>query len=169
MYTRQKLKQLHTAATLKKKWEEATSHTEKVRWHALYLWKTGVPTKTILLSLGRTGWWLQQTVHRFNTHGSKGVEDRRKGNGGHMALLTETQQQQLRTCILEKSPPDGGLWTGPKIANWIRDITGKKVHPHRGWKYSQRLGLSLIVPRPAHEEAATPAAQALFKKNSHTR
>ncbi len=169
MHIRHTLKQLHTAATLKKKWIEAASHTEKVRWHALYLWKTDVPTKTILLTLGRSDWWLQQTVHRFNTQGSYGVEDRRCDNGGHMVLLTKPQQQKLRACILEEKPPDGGLWTGPKIARWIGDITGKKVHPHRGWKYSQRLGLSLLVPRPAHTESATPAEQTAFKKNSPTR
>ena len=165
MHTRHKLIQLHTATTLKQKWIEASSHTEKVRWQALYLWKTAVPTETILLTLGRSDWWLQQTVHRFNTQGSYGVEDRRRDNGGHMALLTKTQVAKLRTCILTKKPPDGGLWTGPKIARWISDTTGKKVHPHRGWKYSQRLGLSLLVPRPTHAEGATPAEQATFKKN----
>jgi transposase len=104
-------------------------------------------------------------VQRFNTQGSSAIVDKRRKNGGQTALLDKTQGERLRTCILEEKPPDGGLWTGPKIAQWISDTTGKKVHPHRGWKYSQRLGLSLLVPRPRHRACATPKEQMAFKKN----
>ena len=62
-------------------------------------------------------------------------------------------------------PPDGGLWTGPKVAAWIGRETGRAhVHPQRGWAYLRRLDQSWQTPRPHHEQAATPEEQEAFKK-----
>lgn len=159
------LKQLHSLTTLKKKWEKATSHIEKVRWHGLYLLKQGVPTDTILQTLDRKEMWLIRTVTLFNAHGSKGMTDLRTHNGGHNKLLTDAQEQELHDVITHTTPPDGGLWSGPKITTWIKEKTGKPVSPPRGWKYFQRLGMNLLVARPVHQEVASPQEQRAFKKN----
>ena len=44
------------------------------------------------------------------------------------------------------------------------EILGKKVSDVTGWNYLVSLGFSLQVPRPAHENRATPEEQEAFKK-----
>jgi transposase len=159
------IKQLHSIETLKEKWEKSTNHIEKVRWQALYLLKLGKSVKNITSTLDRCERWLYNTVLDFNRHGSEGVLDKRKDNGGSNKLLDEKQEEELRKVILSGVAPDGGLWSGVKVTKWIADKTGKNVSTPRGWKYTQKLGLSLITARPRHKLAATPKEQRAFKKN----
>jgi len=57
-------------------------------------------------------------------------------------LLTLAQQQELKEA-LQSPPPDGGAWSGPKVAEWIAQKTGRQhVWPQRGWDYLKRLGIN---------------------------
>lgn len=50
---------------------------------------------------------------------------------GKPELLDKEQQAKLKQC-LQASPEDGGIWTGPKVAQWIARETGReKVWPQR--------------------------------------
>jgi len=56
------------------------------------------------------------------------------------ALLNAEQLEQLRSS-LKQTPPDKGLWTGPKVADWIAKKTGReKVWP------LHRMGLPEKMP-----------------------
>ena len=88
--------------------------------------------------------------------------DRRHGNPGAAAILSPDLQKQLWEA-LQAPPADQGLWTGRKVAAWIKDQTGRQVHPQRGREYLRRLGGTLRVPRPRHAKA-DPAEQDAFKK-----
>lgn len=57
-------------------------------------------------------------------------------------------------AALQKRPPDGGLWTGPKVARYVADRWGVGVDPTTGWRWLRALGFTLRVPRPAHPHAA---------------
>jgi transposase len=79
------------------------------------------------------------------------------------ALLSAAQQAELDQA-LHAAPADGGLWSGPKVAQWIAQKTGRvRVHPQRGWDYLQRLNYSGQRPRPRHANA-DETAQTAFKK-----
>lgn len=82
-------------------------------------------------------------------------------------LLDEAQRRELAEA-LEGPAPDGGLWTGPKVAEWIEQRTGEGTHPQRGWVYLKRLGYSLKSPRPRHHKA-DQEEQETFKKTSPPR
>lgn len=82
-------------------------------------------------------------------------------------MLDEAQRWELAEA-LEGPAPDGGLWTGPKVAEWIEQRTGEGTHPQRGWVYLKRLGYSLKRPRPRHHEA-DQEEQESFKKTSPPR
>jgi hypothetical protein len=53
---------------------------------------------------------------------------RRHHNPGGTFMLSSEQQAQLHQA-LDEPPPDGGLWSGPKVAHWIVEQTGRKVPP----------------------------------------
>lgn len=71
--------------------------------------------------------------------------------------------EELRTAVVH-DPPDGGLWTGGKVAEWIEGRTGQCPHRVTGWQYLYRAGLTKQTSRPAHPEAADEETRAAFQK-----
>ena len=62
-----------------------------------------------------TAGWVRSLIRRWNEKGPEALADRRKvTNKGHSKLSAE-QRAELFTR-LQSPPPDGGLWTGPKVA-----------------------------------------------------
>jgi transposase len=108
--------------------------------------------------------WVQRLVRRYNAGGPDALADGHRRNRGQM-LLSEEQIDQLKRAVVDDTPPDGGLWTGPKVAQWISAELEREIHPQRGWDYLRRMGMTKKVPRPRHPEASA-AEQAEFKKNS---
>ena len=79
-------------------------------------------------------------------------------------MLSAQQLQKLREQIEQKSP-DGGIWTGAKVARWIETETGRnKVWNQRGWDYLKKFGYSWQSPRPTHKKA-DKLEQEIFKAN----
>ncbi|WP_020473608.1 winged helix-turn-helix domain-containing protein, partial [Zavarzinella formosa] len=63
------------------------------------------------------------------------------------------EQQADLYAALQADPPDGGLWSGPKLARYVRDQWGIEVVPQTGWQWLVRLGFRLrlpvrVIPRP---------------------
>lgn len=76
------------------------------------------------------------------------------------------QSERVRRCKrLSTLPrPMGGVWTGPNVAVWIKEQTGREVHPQRGWEYLRRLNDSTRVLRP-RQAKADPEEQEAFTNN----
>lgn len=100
-------------------------------------------------------------LHRWNDHGPAGLADRRAKNHGPSAL-TDAQRRDLFGA-LRKRPPDGGLWTGPKVARYADDRWGVSVAFQTGWRWLRELGFALQVPRPSHPKAASPVDRRRWK------
>lgn len=116
--------------------------------------------------LGYSVGWVRRFIHKYNDKGTAVISDGRERNGGHSAILSLDQQEELLGVLKNEKPPDLGLWSGPKVAKWITNKTGRKVsRGNTGWDYMVRLGFSLRVLRPKHQQA-DPILQENFKKNS---
>jgi transposase len=76
------------------------------------------------------------------------------------------EQQIDLWAVLQQTPPDGGLWTGPKVAAYVRDRWGVYVCKQTGWEWLVSLGFSVQVPRPRHSKAASEAVQQAWKRRS---
>jgi len=138
---------------------------EKPRWHALWLLaRADVPRTPAQVAdvVGLSAVTVRAVLHRWNDHGPDGVADRRKGNGAD-PKLTARRRAALYAALQER-PPDGGVWTGPKVARYVRDRWQVTVRPETGWRWLVALGFSLQVPRPAHPRAADPPARRRWKK-----
>ncbi len=57
-------------------------------------------------------------------------------------LLTEAQQEKLRT-MLAGPTPDGGPWTASAVAQWMSNELGRRIREQRAWEYMERLPLLL--------------------------
>lgn len=138
---------------------------EKVRWHALWLLaRTDVPRTPAQVAdvVGLSDVTVRAVLHRWNAHGPDGVADGRRTNGS-APRLTPRQRDAL-FAALQKRPPDGGLWTGPKVARYVRDRWGVQVGPVTGWRWLRDLGFTLQVPRPSHPRSADRPSRRRWKK-----
>jgi transposase len=140
---------------------------QKTRWQAL--WLLGRPDQPCSARqaadlVGLTADAVRKLVRRYNTAGPQAVE-RNPGGTGRVPRLTSAQQEQLKTELLGRAP-DGGLWSGPKLARRIAELTGQPMHKATGWKWLRKLGFTPQRPRPRNAQAATPQEQAQWKKKS---
>lgn len=149
---------------LKARYQTSTDPVESRRWHLIWL----VSQRWYLLdaaeSVGVSYSYARRVVHAYNQDGLKAISNRRRGRQlTSRALLNAAQQAELDQA-LQAPPADGGIWSGPKVAQWIAKKIGRShVHSQRGWDYLQRLNYSGQRPRPRHAQA-DEEAQAAFKK-----
>ncbi len=90
--------------------------------------------------------WVRELARRYNRSGIEGLGDRRQNNPGREPLLDEVQIAQLLQAI-QGPAPDGGLWNGRKVADWMSEVLGQKVSPQRGWQYLKAMEDRLRIPR----------------------
>jgi len=138
---------------------------QKARWQALWLLRR--PQEPLSAAqaaavVGLTADAVRKLVHRYNAGGPAAVE-RNAGGQGRAPRLAPAQQEQLKAELLGRAP-DGGLWTGPKVAQRIAALTGQPMHKATGWEWLRKLGFTPQRPRPRNAQAATPPEQAAWKK-----
>lgn len=160
---------LHLAAhfceeDLYERYRHTRDPVERSHWQIIWLKQRGKTTAEIEEATGYSAYWIRTLIHRYNNEGEHGLQDRRHAHAGAPPMLSAPQQAELEHLLEHEKAPDGGPWTGPKIARWIEAQTGRAhVHDQRGWDYLLRLGFSAQTPRPRHAQADA-AAQAAFKK-----
>lgn len=108
--------------------------------------------------------WVKKLMARWWDEGLAGLGNKRLNNKGKEPLLDAAGLKAL-AGLLEEAPPDQGLWSGRKVAAWMSERLGRPVGPKLGLRYLHKLGFTRQRPRPRHAKAASPAAQAAFKKN----
>lgn len=134
-------------------------------FQVIWLLAQGRTFADVAAATGMARRWLEQLARRYNTHGPEALGDRRRGNGSRARLLTPALLDRLRARLVDP-PPDGGVWTSPKIAVWMAGELGlARVAPQRGWEALQAIGWTIQKPRPKNPKAATPEEAAAFKKN----
>jgi hypothetical protein len=96
--------------------------------------------------------WIYELVWGYNHLGPESLGDQRCKNTDADPLLNDVKQAQLWQ-VLQQPPPDGGLWNGCKVADWMSELKGKKIRRGRGWEYLKSMKFRLRVPRPEHQES----------------
>ncbi len=164
MGKRVKIQTEYTAEELHERYRHAKDPVERTHWHILWLAKEGKTPQVIAEQLGYTARWVRTVIGRWNAQGEAGMRDHRHAIDVSRPLLSAQQQEEL-AAALQAPPADGGLWSGPKVAQWMQQRLGRPVAAQRGWDYLRRLGYSTRVPRPEHGKA-DQATQQLFKKTA---
>ena len=154
-----------TVNQLRAKYRACRHPVEKVRWHALWLLaRTDEPRTPARVAqlVGLSAVTVRDVLKRWNARGPDGVSDRRKGNGAAPKL--NARQRDALYAALQKRPPDGGVWTAPKVARYVRTRWQVAVCPETGWRWLRELGFTLQVPRPSHPNAADARTRRSWKK-----
>ena len=135
--------ELHlTLEELKHRYRQAQDTTEARRWHILQLVAQQWTIKQAAQIVGLNYDYAKEIVRCYNSEGPIAMKNRTKDRQPptSKSLLTPEQQQELKQ-VLQGPAPDGGSWSGTKVAQWIAKKTGREwVWPQRGWDYLKRLG-----------------------------
>jgi transposase len=152
-------------STLRYRYVSCRHPVEKPRWHALWLLaRTDEPRAPAQVAdlVGLSAVTVRAVLHRWNDHGPDGVADRRKDNGSEPRLTA--RRRDALYAALQHRPPDGGVWTGPKVARYVHTRWGVEVGPVTGWRWLRDLGFTLQVPRPSHARSADRSTRRAWKK-----
>lgn len=161
-----KLREHLTKEELKERYRECRDGREKIRWLALKLIAAGGVANQVAKEVGMSSGWMTNLARRYNERGAAAVADReRETPPGPKPTLSREQAKALEKA-LRGPAPDGGLWTAPKVAVWIKEQTGKEVHATTAWRAMKAADFSLQVPRPQHRQTASEEERLAFKKSS---
>jgi transposase len=130
----------------------APTASECRRWLVIGLLADRVQLDEIVATTGYRPRTIREIAQRYHEAGAGALADRRTRSQGAPRLLAPSIQQELWHA-LQSPPPGGGDWTGPKVAHWIADNTGKRVHRQRGWEYLRRLQ-GAAAPARDNQQAA---------------
>ncbi len=119
----------------------ATARDERRRLQVLLYLAAGVPLTDIVALTSYRPRSIRQIAHRYIKSGADALVDRRAFAHGAAPILSSEEQIELRSA-LQGAPPDGGAWTGPKVARWMAAKIGRPVHRQRGCEYLRRLTTS---------------------------
>jgi transposase len=166
---RAKLK-THLSSELQRRYLTCEHLADRTRWHALWLVSLGKSGNEAARLVGRTSGWVSRLVQAYNERGVEAaVTVKHKGwqQGGREACLRwgTSEELELREALLDRAA-DGGMWTAAKVALWLGERRGRKVHLVTGWRTLKCLRQSGQLPRPEHPEAASPEEQTAFQKNA---
>ncbi len=141
--------------TLNELWQRVKKSKDPIERHrflAVYHAKRGRTAKEIAEITLHTPRWVQQTVRRYNLKGPESLRDGRHQNPGQKPKLTPEEQRRVLEA-LQGPPPDGGLWTGPKLRDWVERELGKRLSLYPIYRLLHEMGFAPRVPRPRHAKA----------------
>lgn len=164
MARRIELKPHLTTTDLHQRYRSCQKPQEKVRWHALYLISKGGVAAEAARRVGRANSWITNLARRYNQDGAAAITRQKSTKPSHRACLDANLGKELDQA-LRLAAPDGGLWSGPKVAAWIAEKTGRTTHRTTAWRALRKLGFSVQTPRPANKRRASVEEQLEFKKS----
>jgi transposase len=157
-----------TTEELEHRYRKAKDPVERSHHQIVWLLSEGKRTEEVSEVTGYSPGWVRKIARRYNERGVEGLGDRRHSNPGakERALLDEAGEAQLLEA-LQGPPPDGGMWSGPKVALWIAQRNAlEQVHVQRGFEYLRKVRYSPQVPRPSNVQGADDSEREAFKKDS---
>lgn len=132
-----------TADQLYRRYRACRQPQEKLRWRALYLISAGEFANHAARRVGRSSGWITALARRYNERGVKAVPDARGEVAPGRPPRLDKEAAIALDAALRAEPPDGGLWTAPKVARWIAERTGTGVNHSTAWRVMRRLGFTL--------------------------
>src|SRR3954465_1306547 len=158
-----------SVSALEQQYRSCTDVTAARPLQTIWLLAKGHEMAEVAATVSYAPRWVERLLARYNAHGPQALGDLRRRNGTSPSVLRPDLLEKLKARLREP-PPDGGLWTSPKVAAWMAGELGlAAVLPQRGWGALKAINWSVQKPRPRHPASATPEEREAFKKAGHGR
>ena len=152
-----------TPDELEQRYRQATQTLERSHYQIIWLLSKGKRSEEVVEVTGYSCDWIYELVRSYNRQGVEALGDLRRHNPGALSKLDDVQQANLLQA-LRGPAPDGGLWNGRKVADYLSQLLGVSISRQQGWEYLKQMEFRLRVPRPQHQEADIEAQEAWKKK-----
>jgi len=154
-----------SVSALEQQYRSCTDVTAARHFQAIWLLAKGHHIAEVAATVSYARRWVERLLARYNAQGLQALGDLRCRNGRSPSVLKPDLLDKLKARLREP-PPDGGLWTSPKVAAWMASELGlTRVAPQRGWEALKAISWSVQKPRPRHPASATPEQREAFKKS----
>src|SRR5215217_2932547 len=154
-----------SVSALKQQYRSCTDVIAARHFQTIWLLAKGHEIAAVSATVSFARRWVDRLLARYNAQGPQALGDLRRRNGTSPTILKPDLLDKLKDRLREP-PPDGGLWTGPKVARWMAGELGlATVLPQCGWEALKAIGWSVQKPRPRHPASATPEEREAFKKS----
>jgi len=154
-----------SVSALEQRYRSCTDATAARHVQTIWLLAKGHHIAEVAATVSFARRWVERLLARYNAQGLQALGDLRHRNGARPSVLKPDLLDKLKDRLCEP-PPDGGLWTSPKVAAWMASELGlTRVAPQRGWEALKAIGWSVQKPRPRHPASATPEEREAFKKS----
>jgi transposase len=148
---------------LERRYRQAKDPIERSHYQIIWLLAQGKPSEEVAAVTGYSRHWIYELVRSYNQLGAAALGDWRHQNPGAAPLLDDTHQALLLQA-LRGPAPDGGLWNGRKVADYLSELLGVSISRQQGWEYLKQMELRLRVPRPQHQDSDLEEQEAWKKK-----
>jgi transposase len=154
-----------SVSALEQQYRLCTDVTAARHFQTIWLLAKGHEIAAVSATVSLARRWVERLLARYNAQGPQALGDLRRRNGTSPSILKPDLLEKLKARLLDP-PPDGGLWTSPKVATWMASELGlARVAPQRGWEALKAIDWSVQKPRPRHPHAATPEEREALKKS----
>jgi len=154
-----------SVSALEQQYRSCTDVTAARHVQTIWLLAKGHASAEVAATVSYARRWVERLLARYNAQGPQALGDRRRRNGTSPSILRPDLLEKLKARLREP-PPDGGLWTRPKVAAWRAGELGlAAVLPQRGWEALKAINWSVQKPRPRHPGSATPEECEMFNKS----
>src|SRR5437762_14164159 len=146
-----------SVSALEQQYWSCTNVTAARHLQTIWLLAKGHEVAEVAATVSYAQRWVERLLARYNAQGPQALGDLRRRNGTSPSILRPDLLEKLKARLREP-PPDGGLWTGRRVAAWMAGERGLvEVLPQRGWAALNAIGRTAPKPRPRHPVSATPA------------
>src|SRR3954449_7676568 len=153
-----------SVSALEQQYRSCTDVTAARHLQTIWLLAKGLQIAEVAATVSYAQRWVERLLARYNAQGPQALGDLRRRNGTSPSVLRPALLDKLKDRLREP-PPDGGLWTSPKVAAWMASELGlAAVLPQRGREALKAINWSVQKPRPRHPASATPEEREAFKK-----
>src|SRR4051794_35587019 len=112
-----------SVSALEQQYRSCTDVTAARHLQTIWLLAKGHTIAEVAATVSFARRWVERLLARYNAQGPQALGDLRCWNGTSPSVLRPDLLEKLKARLREP-PPDGGLWTSPKVAAWMAGELG---------------------------------------------
>ena len=115
-----------SVSALEQRYRSCTDATAARHVQTIWLLAKGHHIAEVAATVSFARRWVERLLARYNAQGLQALGDLRHRNGARPSVLKPDLLDKLKDRLCEP-PPDGGLWTSPKVAAWMASELGPVI------------------------------------------